>query len=81
MAETAPKIALRGRYLDRFPLMIRAAAAGVTTRKPTSNVPVTCMPTATVTETSSKYNRFARAVLIPLDRASSSEIKLNTIFR
>jgi hypothetical protein len=28
MDETAPKITRKGRYLDRFPLMIRAAAAG-----------------------------------------------------
>jgi hypothetical protein len=80
IAETAPKTALRGRYRDRFPLIVRAAAAGVTTKKPTSNVPVTWIPIATVTETRSRYSRFTRAVLIPLDLASSSEIKLKTIF-
>ena len=68
-AETAPKIALRVKYFDRLPLIMRAAAAGVTTRKPTSNVPVTCMPIATVTDTSSRYNRFVRAVFIPFDLA------------
>lgn len=80
MEATAPKIALRAKYLDKFPLIMREAAAGVTTRKPTSNVPVTCMPIATVTDTRSRYKRFVKAVLIPLDLASSSEIKLNTIF-
>ena len=79
-AETAPKIALSMKYRDKFALMMRAAAAGVTTRKPTSNVPVTCMPIATVTDTRRRYIRFTRAVLIPLDVASSSEIKLKTIF-
>ena len=60
--------------------MIRAAAAGVTTRKPTSKVPVTCMPIATVTDTRSRNKRFVEAVLIPLDLASSSEIKVKTVF-
>ena len=41
VAATAPKMALKIEYRVRFPLMMRAAAAGVTTRKPTSNVPVT----------------------------------------
>ena len=70
-AATDPKIALKVKYLVRFPLIMRAAAAGVTTRKPTSKVPVTCMPMATVTDTRSRYNRFVVAVFIPFDFASS----------
>ena len=51
IAEMAPNIALKMKYLERLALTILAAAAGVTTKKPTSNVPVTWMPIATVTET------------------------------
>jgi len=79
-AEITPKIALRPRYFVRFPLIIRAAAAGVTTRKPTSKVPVTCIPIATVIDTRSRNKRFVEAVLMPLDLASSSEIKVKTVF-
>ena len=59
-AENTPKIALRLRYFVRFPLMIRAAAAGVTTRKPTSKVPVTWMPIATITETRRRNRRLQK---------------------
>ena len=41
IADIDPNMALRVKYLDRLELTIRAAAAGVTTRKPTNRVPVT----------------------------------------
>ena len=80
-AETAPNMELSSRYRDKLALMVFAAAAGVTTKKPTSKVPVICMPIATVNETSSKYKRLVRATLIPFEVASSSEISPKTILR
>jgi hypothetical protein len=48
----APNMALNAKYLDKLELTVRAAAAGVTTRKPTNRVPVIFIPIATVRETS-----------------------------
>jgi len=48
----APKVALNAPYLRRSLLMFFAAAAGTTTRKPTSRVPTILMPTATTVDTS-----------------------------
>jgi len=78
--QIAPNIELNIKYLAKLELMVLAAAAGVTTRKPTSRVPVIFMPIATVRDTSRRYSRFVLATLIPVEVASSSEIKLKTIF-
>ncbi len=49
--EMTPNTELNAKYLDKLELIVLAAAAGVTTRKPTSRVPVILMPMATVIET------------------------------
>jgi hypothetical protein len=78
-ALTPPKIELSTEYRDKFELIVFAAAAGVTTRKPTRRVPVILIPTATAIETSRRYRRFILATLTPLEIASSSEIIPRTI--
>ena len=51
---TRPIMALSSVYLRRLLLAFFAAAAGTMTRNPTSNVPVICMPIATINDTTNK---------------------------